>query len=97
MLTLGASLTNRNAAQVLRDGLALLAQGATQVDCGALRQLDSAALSVLLGWKRAAAGLQRTLEVVNMPPQLASLAQVYGLDQLLALPAVSISELPHRH
>src|SRR5262245_8543204 len=59
MLTLGTSLTNQNAAAVLRDGLARVAQGGVQgkvqVDCTSLAQVDSSAVAVLLAWHRAAA------------------------------------------
>jgi phospholipid transport system transporter-binding protein len=97
MLTLGPSLTNRNAAQVLRDGLVRLAQGEVQVDCSGLTQIDSAAVAVLLAWQREAVRHQRTLEVRNPPQQLTSLAHVYGVDSLLKLTAASPGAASHRH
>ncbi|KWR91637.1 STAS domain-containing protein [Cupriavidus sp. IDO] len=101
MLSLGPSLTNRNAAAVLRDGLARVAQGETQVDCGALTQVDSSAVAVLLAWQRAASARSQSLALNGVPAQLAELASLYGVDSLLGLaPAASaaatVAEL-HRH
>ncbi len=85
MPSLGSSLTNQNAAAVLRDGLSRVAQGDVQVDCSALAQLDSAAVAVLLAWHRAAAGRGQALTIRGVPPQLAQLASLYGVDGLLGL------------
>lgn len=85
MLSLDTSLTNRNAATVLRDGLARLAQGEAQVDCSKLTQVDSAAVAVLLAWQRDAAGRGQSLAIVGVPAQLAELAKLYGVDSLVQL------------
>jgi phospholipid transport system transporter-binding protein len=79
----GATLTHATARVVFEAGLAQIAAGATQVDCAALTQFDSAALAVLLGWRRAAVEHGTALEVLNLPAQLASLAVAYGIDTLL--------------
>ncbi|WP_340528874.1 STAS domain-containing protein, partial [Cupriavidus necator] len=70
MLSLGTSLTNQNAAAVLRDGLARVAQGEVQVDCTGLAQVDSSAVAVLLAWNRAAATRNQALSLRGVPPQL---------------------------
>ncbi|QET03461.1 MULTISPECIES: STAS domain-containing protein [Cupriavidus] len=85
MLSLGTSLTNQNAAAVLRDGLARVAQGDVAVDCAGLTHVDSSAVAVLLGWQRAAAGRGQTLSIVNVPPQLGELAALYGVAGLIGL------------
>jgi len=103
MLSLGTSLTNRNAAAVLREGLSRLAQGEAQVDCGALEQVDSAAVAVLLALRRAADARGQSLAFVGVPRQLTALAEVYGLNGLLGLPAAPardgtvVSLVAHRH
>lgn len=89
MLTLAASLTNRNATQTLQDGLAQLAHGDLAVDCSALTQIDSAAIAVLLGWQRAAQAQQRQLVIQQPPAQLLSLASVYGVAELLGFKPAS--------
>ncbi|QKS60613.1 STAS domain-containing protein [Cupriavidus gilardii] len=85
MLSLGTSLTNRNAAAVLREAAARVAQGEAQVDCSALGQVDSSAVAVMLALHRDASARGRTLSFVGVPQQLAALASLYGVDTLLAL------------
>ncbi|GLC93634.1 hypothetical protein Tamer19_30420 [Cupriavidus sp. TA19] len=98
MLSLGTSLTNQNAAAVLRDGLARVAQGGVQgkvqVDCTGLAQVDSAAVAVLLAWHRAAAARNLALSLRAVPAQLSQLANLYGVDGLLGL-ATGAEALPH--
>ncbi|EYS85816.1 signal peptide protein [Cupriavidus sp. SK-4] len=98
MLSLGTSLTNQNAAAVLRDGLARLAQGEVQVDCTGLAQVDSSAVAVLLAWNRAAAARNQALSLLGVLPQLSQLASLYGVDGLLGLaPAAAPQGHHHRH
>lgn len=85
MLSLGTSLTNRNAAAVLRDAAARVAQGEAQVDCSALGQVDSSAVAVMLALHRDASARGQALAFVGVPQQLAALASLYGVDTLLAL------------
>lgn len=79
----GATLTHASANAALAAGLARIASGATEVDCAALAQFDSAALAVLLAWQLAARARGATLDILNLPPKLASLAQAYGVDALI--------------
>ena len=94
--SLGTSLTNRNAAAVLRDGLS---RGAGR---GAGR---------LPRWRRWIRPLSRycwpcagpptrvaALAFVGVPRQLAALAEVYGVDGLLGIPAGAAGfHASHRH
>ncbi|ACB62847.1 conserved hypothetical protein [Burkholderia ambifaria MC40-6] len=79
----GSSLTVASAKSALADGLARIDAGATAVDCAALTQFDSSALAVLLAWQRAAKARSATLDILNLPPKLASLANAYGVDALI--------------
>ena len=79
----GAALTHASAKAALAAGLSRIAAGATGVDCAPLTQFDSSALAVLLAWQRAAQARGQTLDVVNLPAALASLARAYGIDPLL--------------
>ncbi|WP_175924490.1 STAS domain-containing protein [Burkholderia latens] len=79
----GSSLTVASAKSALADGLARIDAGATAVDCAALTQFDSSALAVLLAWQRAAKARGATLDILNLPPKLASLARAYGVDALV--------------
>lgn len=82
----GATLTHASARSALLAGMASIAAGAAAVDCAPLAQFDSSALAVLLAWRRAAQADGKTLEILNVPAGLASLAQVYGIDELFATP-----------
>ncbi|KVA09539.1 anti-anti-sigma factor [Burkholderia latens] len=79
----GSSLTVASAKAALADGLARIDAGATAVDFAALTQFDSSALAVLLAWQRAAHARGATLDILNLPPKLASLARAYGVDTLV--------------
>ena len=80
----GATLTHASATAALAAGCARIGSGATAVDCSELTQFDSSALAVLLAWRREAQARGRALDILNVPPGLASLAQVYGVDTLFA-------------
>ena len=90
MLVLPAELTHRQARavlQVLRRGVLALPPGARAVvDARALTQFDSSALAVLLECRRTALSAGRGFMVKALPPALASLAGLYGVQELL--PAV---------
>jgi phospholipid transport system transporter-binding protein len=53
------------------------------VDLAAVSYSSSAGLALLLAWQRAAARAGKTLRVKNMPADMAALAQVGGLAELL--------------
>jgi phospholipid transport system transporter-binding protein len=55
--------------------------------------VDSAAVALLLAWKRRAVAEGKTLAFAAMPPNLTALAELYGVESLLVtdgarLPAV---------
>lgn len=64
-------------------GLQHLAGGDFLVDLSQVEAVDSAAISMLLGWSRAAQRNQRNLRVTGMPDDLLSLARLYGVSEML--------------
>ena len=64
-------------------GLKHLASEDLHVDFSRVEAVDSAAVSMLLGWARAAQRSQRALHLVGLPDDLLSLARLYGVDDLL--------------
>jgi phospholipid transport system transporter-binding protein len=56
------------------------------VEAGSLQHLDSAALAVLLEIERLAVAWGRLFAVRGVPPKLAALAKLYGVDVLLLKP-----------
>jgi phospholipid transport system transporter-binding protein len=64
-------------------GLQLLSSEDFQVDLSQVESVDSAAVSMLLGWLRAAQRFQHDLRVKGLPEDLLSLAGLYGVAELL--------------
>jgi phospholipid transport system transporter-binding protein len=77
------SITMADAGQALREGLASIAQGATLIDLSSLTRFDSSAVSAVLAWKRAGSALGRPVQIAGMPEGLLSLAQLYGLHEIM--------------
>jgi phospholipid transport system transporter-binding protein len=53
------------------------------VDLGEVTELDSSLLAALLAWLRDAKARGRALSFVRLPQDLVTLAQLYGVAQLL--------------
>lgn len=78
-------MTIGNARKLLLAGQsALKGKDATvEVDLSSVAEVDSAAISVMLAWLRAAGRAQ--LRFIGAPPALGSLADLYGVSALLPL------------
>ena len=70
--------------------VSLLAQGAERftgpsvtVDLAGVTEVDSSALSLLLEWRREAVRNGREIRFRNLPASLKSLAELYGITELL--------------
>jgi phospholipid transport system transporter-binding protein len=77
------TLTVNNARTVLDAGLSAIEKGQTEIDLAQLTAVDSAAVATLIAWRRA--GLKRgvRLKFRNLPANLQSLADLYGVADLL--------------
>lgn len=78
-----SSLTFKEAKAVLAAGLQAIDSGQTMIDLAELKTVDSSAVAALLAWQRAALAKGRSLTFTNLPDNLKSLAQLYGVDPLL--------------
>ena len=76
-------VTLANVSEVLDEGYAAIRDGAGAIDLAGVTELDSSLLAMLLAWLRAAAQAGRTLRLDNLPGGLITLAQLYGVDELL--------------
>ncbi len=75
---------NLENALVLRDeGLRLFTGSETTLDLSGVTEVDSAAVSLLFEWRRAALAAKRNIHYVNLPDNLKSLAQLYGVAELV--------------
>ena len=77
------SLTVQNAKSALEQGLAAINAGQTVFDLRNVVAVDSAAVSVMLAWRRAAQDAGVTLHLKNLPSNLTSLTKLYGVCALL--------------
>lgn len=64
-------------------GVRHLASEDLLVDFSGVDAVDSAAVSLLLGWSRAAQRNRRELRVTGLPGDLLSLARLYGVEDML--------------
>jgi phospholipid transport system transporter-binding protein len=76
-------VTLANVAQTLEEGYAAIRAGAGAVDLAGVTELDSSLLAMLLAWLREAARAGRTLRLDNLPGGLTTIAQLYGVVDLL--------------
>lgn len=84
-LIVTAPLLMDNARQLLEAGCAVLQPGEQVIDLGQVREADSSALAVMLGWLRAAKLSRSTVKFANIPTGVLSLAELYGVAELLPL------------
>jgi phospholipid transport system transporter-binding protein len=83
-MVVSGALTLANVAAVLREGSAVIGEGASTVDLGEVGELDSSALALLLAWMREAKRLDRNLAFANLPQGLTTIARLYGVAELLS-------------
>jgi len=76
-------LTMETVPALFATGLRHLESDDLWVDFSRVESVDSAAVSMLLGWERAAQRGKRELHVFNIPDDLLSLAGLYGVADLL--------------
>jgi phospholipid transport system transporter-binding protein len=82
-------LTIANAAQLAEEGRRMFVAERVLVDLEGVTEVDSAAVSLLLEWRRAAASANRQIEYIHLPANLRSLAALYGVADLLAEAPIS--------
>ena len=57
------------------------------IDFSNVTDIDSSAVSLLLHWRREALRLDKALRYIHVPPNLLSLAELYGVDMLIHCPS----------
>ena len=86
LLTLPSDLRHGNAASSLAKLQVQIRNSAdaeVEIQAGQLTDFDSSALAVLLGCRREAESLSKTLKFKQFPPKLRELALLYGVSELL--------------
>lgn len=84
-LCVRAAMVISNAPALLQAGRTAIRESEETIDLAAVNEADSAALAVMLAWSRLAAAENRRLHFVNIPAGVRSLADLYGVDELLPL------------
>jgi phospholipid transport system transporter-binding protein len=82
-LVVRGRLTMETVPALFQTGLQHLAGEDLLVDLSQVEAVDSSAVSMLLGWSRAAQQNKRSLRVAGVPEGLASLAALYGVAEML--------------
>lgn len=82
-LKVSGRLTISTVPELFKTGLQHLTSEDLLVDFSQVEAVDSAAVSMLLGWLRAAQRSQHTLHVTGLPEDLLSLAHLYGVAEML--------------
>ena len=82
-LVVSSPMTMANAPALLAAGRAALQPGLMVFDLSAVREADSSALAVMLGWLRVADASRSTVRFARIPDGVRSLAELYGVADLL--------------
>ena len=79
-------VTIANIRSLLDEGAQRIQGAAVTIDLAGVTEVDSTAVSLLLEWRRQAGRANRTLRYINTPANLKSLAELYGVTELLGEP-----------
>jgi len=85
--TVQGPITVDNVVTLLEQGREQLTSASATIDLSGVTEVDSTALSLLLEWRRDAARSGRAVRFDRLPANLQSLAQLYGVTELLAMNA----------
>jgi len=84
-LLVRGAVTLENATRWREAGLQAIDRDGVVIDLSGVEEADSSALSLLLEWQRAAKARGFRVRYTGLPANLRSLAQVYGVLELLPL------------
>ncbi len=79
-------LTIGNVAHVLALSFDVPLPPTGRIDMQDVDPVDSSGVALLLEWKRRATAEGKALSFENVTPSMASLAELYGVDELLSFP-----------
>ncbi len=82
--TLKGAVNLENALVLREEGLRLFTEQETTLDLSGVTEVDSAAVSLLFEWRRAALAANRRIHYVNLPDNLTSLAKLYGVTEIVS-------------
>ena len=81
--TVRSAMTLAEAKALLMAGVGIISGPISTFDLAEVTAVDSSGLAVVFGWLREAKRLGKSIRIVNVPQNLSSLAEVYGVKDLL--------------
>lgn len=84
-LEVSGAMTLAHARRLAEMGAGLLARDEVVFDLAQVPEVDSSGLTVVFSWMRAAQGQGKRVRISNPPQSLLSLAELYGVTDLLPL------------
>jgi phospholipid transport system transporter-binding protein len=84
---LAGALTVDTAASVLETSREAVLPATGIVSLAGVDNVDSAAVAVLLAWRRRTAAEGKELSFTDVPASLSALAELYGVEELISRPA----------
>lgn len=91
VLLIEGALNFVNMPRVLKETADYVAQeklpSCLAIDFSNVTDIDSAAVALLLHWRREASRLGKALRYVHLPNNLVTLAELYGVDNLIHCPS----------
>lgn len=82
-LSVEGSITINNVVAMVGRGIALFDRDNMVIDLAHVAEVDSSAVSMLLEWQREGDRRNCPVRLVNIPLNLRSLVQLYGLSELM--------------
>lgn len=82
-LMVSGAMTMQTVNALLAEVAPMLVDADLQMDLGQVTEVDSAAISLLFEWLRQAHHRKVGMTFTNIPDTLASLASLYGVDDLI--------------
>ena len=83
ILSLEGALTMADSGRFLDEGRALVSRSDVVADFSGVKECDSSALALLLEWRRLALKSGHVLSAKGLPDGLRSLAELYGITDIL--------------
>ena len=83
---MNGDITINQVESLLAESKALQMPDALEIDLAQVAEVDTFALSLIFEWLRQAIAAKASINVVNVPANLASLATLYGVLDLIPQP-----------
>lgn len=80
---LSGEVVIQNTASLLASSKVLTMTPNTKINFSDVTNIDTAAISLIFEWKRRAQRENHSIEFVNLPANLNSLTQLYGVDEMI--------------